>query len=408
MANPRKAAVGFIFITLLIDIMGWGLIIPVMPKLISELKGISINEASPYGAWLVSAYAITQFFFGPIIGNLSDKYGRRPVLLAALFAFSIDYLFMALAPTYGLLFVGRIIAGITGASVTTASAYIADISTKETRAKNFGMIGAAFGIGFMAGPALGGLLAGWGLRAPFYAAAVLCLLNAVYGYFVLPESLSVENRRHFHWKKINPLGGIQFLRRHPKIIGLATCYFLLYLGAQSVMANWSYFTMYQFGWKEKMVGISLGAVGLVVGLVQAGLTRVVNPRLGNEKSIYAGLILYIIGLVLFASATTTWMMMAFIIPYCMGGLAGPALQSTITTHVAPNEQGALQGSLSSLMSITTIFGPVIMNNLFEYFTTDKAPFHFAGMPFILGAVLILVALIVVRGVFVKEKRTGLL
>ncbi len=187
MASTRKAAVGFIFITLLIDIMGGGLIIPFMPMLISELKGIPVNEASPYGAWLISAYAITQFVFGPIIGNLSDKYGRRPVLLFSLFGFAIDYIFLALAPTYGLLFVGRIIAGITGASITTASAYIADISTKETRAKNFGMIGAAFGIGFMAGPALGGLLAGWGIRAPFYAAAALCLLNAVYGYFVLPE-----------------------------------------------------------------------------------------------------------------------------------------------------------------------------------------------------------------------------
>jgi len=404
MAPPRKAAVGFIFITLLIDIMGWGLIIPVMPNLISELKGIPVNEASPYGAWLVSAYAITQFVFGPIIGNLSDKYGRRPVLLFSLFGFAVDYLFMALVPTYALLFVGRIISGITGASITTASAYIADISTNETRAKNFGMIGVAFGIGFIAGPALGGLLAGWGIRAPFYAAAALCLLNAMYGYFVLPESLSKEHRREFHWKKINPFGGFRFLQKHPAIIGLAACYFLLYLGAQSVMANWSYFTMYQFGWGEKMVGISLAVVGLVVGLVQAGLTRVVNPRLGNEKSIYLGLSLYIIGLVLFGIANESWMMFAFTIPYCMGGLAGPALQSTLATHIPPNQQGALQGSLSSLMSLTTIIGPLIMNNLFEFFTTDKAPFHFAGMPFLLGAFFMLISLWIVYTVFKKEKR----
>lgn len=406
MVSPRKAAVGFIFITLLIDIMGLGLIIPVMPKLISELKGIPVNEASPYGAWLVSAYAITQFVFGPIVGNLSDKYGRRPVLLFSLFGFAIDYLFMALAPTYALLFVGRIISGITGASITTASAYIADISTHETRAKNFGMVGAAFGIGFIAGPALGGLLAGWGIKAPFYAAAALCLLNWLYGYFVLPESLSKEHRREFHWKKINPFGGFRFLQKHPAIIGLAACYFLLYLGAQSVMANWSYFTMYQFGWREKMVGISLGVVGLVVGLVQAGLTRVVNPRLGNEKSIYLGLSLYIIGLVLFGIANESWMMFAFTIPYCMGGLAGPALQSTLATHIPPNQQGALQGSLSSLMSLTTIIGPLIMNNLFEFFTTDKAPFHFAGMPFLLGAFFMMISLWIVYNVFQKEKRTA--
>ncbi|HUR66944.1 MAG TPA: TCR/Tet family MFS transporter [Chitinophagaceae bacterium] len=405
MKSSRKAAVGFIFVTLLIDIMGWGLIIPVMPTLISQLKGIPVNEASPYGAWLVSAYAITQFIFGPIIGNLSDKYGRRPVLLFSLFGFAIDYLFMALVPTYGLLFVGRIISGITGASITTASAYIADISTNENRAKNFGMIGAAFGIGFIAGPALGGLLAGWGVRAPFYAAAALCLLNALYGYFVLPESLSVENRRHFHWKKINPLGGFQFIRKHKAIIGLACCYFLLYLGAQSVMANWSYYTIYKFGWREKMVGISLAAVGLVVGVVQAGLTRVITPRLGNEKTIYLGMSFYITGLILFAIATESWMMFAFILPYCMGGLAGPALQSTLTAHIPRNEQGALQGALSSLMSLTTIIGPLIMNNLFEFFTTDKAPFHFPGMPFLLGAVFMLISLFIARHVLSKERKT---
>jgi MFS transporter, DHA1 family, tetracycline resistance protein len=406
MKSSRKAAVGFIFVTLLIDIMGWGLIIPVMPTLVSELKGIPVNEASPYGAWLVSAYAITQFVCGPIIGNLSDKYGRRPVLLFSLFGFAIDYLFMALAPTYALLFVGRIISGITGASITTASAYIADISTKETRAKNFGMIGAAFGIGFIAGPALGGLLAGWGVRAPFYAAAALCLINAIYGYFVLPESLSLENRRQFHWKKINPFGGLLFLKRYPAIIGLASCYFLLYLGAQSVMGNWSYFTIYQFGWSEGMVGLSLGVVGLLVGIVQAGLTRVITPRLGNEKTIYLGLSLYTIGLILFGIASEGWMIFAFLVPYCMGGLAGPALQSTLTAHIPPNEQGALQGSLSSLMSVTTIFGPLIMTNIFKFFTTDKAPFHFAGMPFMLGALFMLISLLIAYHVMSKERKTN--
>ena len=248
MATTRKAAVGFIFITLLIDVMGWGLIIPVMPKLIAELKGIPVNEASPYGAWLLSAYAITQFVFAPVIGNLSDKFGRRPVLLTSLLGFGIDYLFLALAPTYGWLFVGRIIAGITGASFTTASAYIADVSTAETRAKNFGMIGAAFGLGFIIGPALGGLLAGLGTRAPFYAAAILCLLNTLYGYFVLPESLSKENRRAFHWKRANPFGSLQFLRKHPTIAGLAISFFLIYLAAQSVQGNWSFFTIYRFHW----------------------------------------------------------------------------------------------------------------------------------------------------------------
>ncbi len=405
MAPPRKPAVGFIFITLLIDVMGWGLIIPVMPKLVSHLKGIPVNEASTYGAWLLFAYAATQFVCSPVIGNLSDRFGRRPVLLSSLAGFAIDYIFMALAPTYGWLFVGRIIAGITGASFTTGAAYIADVSTPETRTKNFGMIGAAFGLGFMLGPLIGGLIGNaWGPRAPFYAAAVLCFLNWLYGYFILPESLDKEHRRPFEWKKANPFGSLQFLRKAKSIGGLALCYFLIYLAAMAVQGNWNYFTMYRFHWTPDLVGYSLGAVGLMVGLVQAVLTRKINPRLGNEKSIYIGLLLYSLGLTLFAFATQSWMMFVFLIPYCLGGIAGPALQATMASHVARNEQGALQGVLTSLMSLTTIIGPLIMNNLFKYFTTSKAPFYFPGVSFLLGAVFMLLSLAVVFNVFKREKR----
>ena len=407
MATDRKAAVGFIFITLLIDVMGWGLIIPVMPKLISQLKNISVNEASAYGGILLSTYAITQFLFSPVIGNLSDKYGRRPVLLSSLLGFGIDYIILALAPTYGWLFLGRIIAGITGASFTTASAYIADVSTAETRAKNFGLIGAAFGLGFIIGPALGGLLAGWGVRAPFYAAAGLCLLNALYGYFVLPESLSKENRRPFDWKKANPFGSLQFLRKTPAISGLALCFFLIYLAAQAVQGNWSFFTIYRFHWTEGMVGASLAVVGLLVGGVQAGLTRIVNPKLGDEKSIYLGLFLYTFGLILFSFASATWMMFAVLVPYCLGGLANPSLQSTLAGHIPPNQQGELQGALTGLMSLTTIIGPLIMNNLFTFFTGPKAPFHFPGVSFLLGAVFMLCSLIIVWIVLSREKKLAM-
>src|SRR4029077_10873036 len=212
---------------------------------------------SSYGGWLLSAYAIMQFVCAPILGNLSDKYGRRPVLLLSLLGFGIDYLFLALAPSYGWLFVGRIIAGITGASFTTASAYIADISTNETRAKNFGLIGAAFGLGFIIGPAIGGLLTGWGIRAPFYAAAILTLLNWLYGYFVLPESLPLEHRRKFEWKNANPLGSLQNLKKYPAVAGLILALTLVYLGAHAVQSNWSYFTAYRFGWSPKTIGISL-------------------------------------------------------------------------------------------------------------------------------------------------------
>jgi DHA1 family tetracycline resistance protein-like MFS transporter len=403
MAQPKKAAIGFIFITLLIDVMGWGLIIPVMPKLIAQLKHIEINDASAYGAWLLFAYAFTQFLCAPLIGNLSDRFGRRPILLCSLLGFGIDYIFLALAPSYGWLFIGRIIAGFTGASFTTAAAYIADISTIETRAKNFGMIGAAFGLGFIIGPALGGLLAGLGIRAPFYAAAALCLLNFLYGYFVLPESLDKEHRRAFDWKKANPLGSLRFLRKAPTIAGLALCYFLIYLAAMAVQGNWNYFTMYRFHWTEKLVGISLAVVGLLVGVVQAGLTRVINPKLGNEKSIYVGLLLYTVGLILFAFATQGWMMFVFLVPYCLGGIAGPALQSTMAGHVKQNEQGALQGALTSLMSLTTIIGPLIMNNLFTYFTHKNAPFYFPGASFFLGALFMLGSTFISYLVFKKEK-----
>ena len=405
MHTSKKAAIGVIFITLLIDVMGWGLIIPVMADLIAQLKHIPVNQASTYGAILLSVFAVTQFLFAPVIGNLSDKYGRRPVLLLSLLGFGIDYIILALAPAYGWLFIGRVVAGITGASFTTATAYIADVSTDETsRAKNFGMIGAAFGLGFVLGPALGALLATWGIRAPFYAAAVLCLLNCLYGYFFLPESLSKENRRAFDWKRANPFGSLKFLTRHPEIGGLAISFFLIYLGAQSVQGNWNFFTIYRFNWSEKMVGISLAVVGVLVGAVQAGLTRVVNPRIGNEKSIYLGLSLYTLGLVLFAFATQSWMMFAFLIPYCLGGICGPSLQSVISGHVPANQQGELQGALTSLMSLTTIVGPLIMNSTFTYFTTDKAPFYFPGIHFLIGAVCMLFSIIITYKVLSREKK----
>lgn len=398
------AAVSFIFITLLIDIIGWGIIIPVVPKLLGDMIHGDASDASKYGGWLTSAYAITQFCFAPLIGNLSDKYGRRPVLLLSLFGFGMDYLLVAFAPNIYWLFSGRIIAGITGASFTTATAYIADISTPENRAKNFGMVGAAFGMGFIIGPVIGGLLGGFGPRVPFVAAAILCLLNWLYGYFVLPESLSKENRREFDWKRANPIGSLLLLKRYPALVGLVFSLILVYIAAHAVQSNWNFFTVYRFKWSEGMVGLSLGAVGLLVGLVQGGLIRWVNPRLGNEKSTYVGLSLYALGLLLFAFANAGWMMFVFLIPYCLGGIAGPALQSIITGHVPPTEQGELQGALTSLMSATSIVGPLIMTNLFYYFTHDKAPVHFPGAPFLLAAILMFGSAIIAYYVLSHEKK----
>ncbi len=402
MKTSRSPAMGFIFITVLIDVIGWGLIIPVMPHLIAGMKHIPVNQASKQGGLLLFVYALMQFVFAPILGNLSDKYGRRPVLLFSLFGFGIDYLFLGFAPTFGWLFVGRVISGITGASFTTASAYIADISTPENRAKNFGMIGAAFGLGFIIGPAIGGLLSSFGIRAPFYAAAILTLINWLYGYFVLPESLSKDHRRAFDWKRANPLGSLLHLKKYPAISGLIFSLTLVYLAAHAVQSNWSYFTIYRFNWTERMVGISLSVVGLLIALVQAGLVRIITPKIGNERSIYIGLGLYTLGLFLFAFATQSWMMFVFLIPYCLGGIAGPSLQSVMTGHVPPNEQGELQGALTSLISATSIIGPLMMTNLFAYFTSPKAPILFPGASFLAGAVLMLASTFLAFGSLKKD------
>jgi DHA1 family tetracycline resistance protein-like MFS transporter len=408
MQTSKKAAIGFIFVTLFIDTMGFGIIIPVLPNLIAHLKGIPVNVAGTYGGLLLTVFAITQFFCAPIIGNLSDRYGRRPILLLSLFGFGVDYIVLALAPSYGWLFIGRVIAGITGASFTTASAYIADLSTDATtRAKNFGMVGAAFGLGFIIGPSLGSLLAIWGLRAPFYGAAGLCLLNCLYGYFVLPESLSKENRRPFEWRRANPFGSLQFLLKHPEIGRLAFSFFLIYLAAQAVQTTWSYFTIYRFGWGPGMVGISLTVVGVLIAGVQAGLTRVIIPKIGNERSIYLGLCLYTLGMVLFAFATQGWMMFVFLVPYCLGGICGPSLQAVISKHVGADQQGELQGTLTSLMSLTTIIGPLIMNGTFSYFTSDKAPFYFPGIHFLIGAACMLMSVLITFNVLSRERRQAL-
>ena len=403
MPPKRKAALGFIFITLLIDVTGLGIIIPVLPKLIGELIHSDISMASRYGGWLTFAYAIMQFVFSPFLGNLSDKFGRRPILLISLFGFGADYLFLSFAPTIGWLFVGRLIAGITGASYTTGTAYIADISSPQNRAKNFGMVGAAFGLGFIFGPVVGGLLGQYGSRVPFLAAAGLTFLNFIYGYFVLPESLAVENRRSFNWKRANPFGAFRHLRKYPAVSALAVSYFLVYMAGQSVQSVWAFFGIERFGWSEKIIGISLGMVGLLVGLVQGVLIRYVNPRLGNRRSIYIGFGMYALGLVLFASATQGWMMFLFLIPYCLGGISGPALQSVITGHVPKNEQGELQGALTSLISLTSILSPVIMTTLFAHFTSKDNSIYFPGAPFALGALLMVSAGIMAYRVLNKEK-----
>jgi DHA1 family tetracycline resistance protein-like MFS transporter len=386
----------------LLDVIGLGLIIPVFPQLIEELIQGNISEASQWAGLLTFAYAIMQFICAPIIGNLSDKYGRRPVLLFSLLGFGIDYIFLSLAPTIWWLFLGRLIAGLFGASFTTATAYIADISTSENRSKNFGMIGAAFGLGFIIGPGLGGLLGEFGPRVPFMAAAVLTLLNLIYGYFVLPESLAKEHRRPFEWKRANPMGSLLQLKKYKGVGGLIVSLIFLYIASHAVQSTWTFFNIEKFQWSNTLMGISLTVIGLLIAIVQGGLIRYINPKLGDERSIYVGLGLYSLGLFLFSFATDGWMMFIFLIPYCLGGIAGPAIQSIISGNVPKNEQGELQGALTSLMSATSIVGPLLMTNLFAWFTRPEGDIKFAGAPFFAGAILMLISAVVAMRSMKKE------
>jgi len=387
--TQRAPAIGFIFITLLIDVIGFGIIIPVMPNLIQSMTGGTVSDAAQTGGWLLTAYAITQFICAPIVGGLSDRFGRRPVLLAALAGFTVDYLFLAYAPTIGWLFLGRVIAGIMGASFTTAGAYIADISTNENRAQNFGMMGATFGLGFIIGPLIGGVLGELGTRVPFLVTAGLTALNFLYGLLVLPESLKPENRRHFDWRRANPLGTMISVMRYKGVAGLFAALSLLSVAAHAVQSNWAYYTIEKFHWTPTLIGISLAVVGFVFAGVQGGLIRVLIPRLGPKRAAYLGLLLYSAGFLLYAFATQSWMMFAITVVYCLGGIAGPAVQSIISAEVPRNAQGELQAAFTGLMSICSVFGPLLMNGIFAYFVSQRAPVYFPGAAMLLGGVMTL-------------------
>ncbi|MFT6202598.1 MAG: DHA1 family tetracycline resistance protein-like MFS transporter [Spirosomataceae bacterium] len=401
MKKPRSAALIFIFITVLIDVIGIGIIIPIIPVLIQELTGGTISESSSYAALLVLAYSSMQFLFSPIIGGLSDQFGRRPVLLISLFGFGVDYIFLALAPTIGWLFVGRIISGITGASFSTAGAYIADVSPPEKRAQNFGLLGAAFGLGFIIGPTLGGLLGEYGSRIPFFVSAGLSLLNWLYGYFVLPESLKPENRRKFDIKRANPVGSLLALKKYPMIIALVASLFLVTVGSFAVQGTWTFYTMEKFSWSEWQVGLSLGFVGLMVAIVQGGLIRVIIPKLGQERALFFGLIITSFGLMAFGLASSPWMMYVIMVPFALGGLAGPAFQGIISSQVSDKEQGELQGALTSLNSVAAIIGQPLMLWLFRSFTAQDTTYYFPGAPFILGSVLTVISIFLTMRVLKK-------
>ncbi|MCB1227905.1 MAG: TCR/Tet family MFS transporter [Verrucomicrobiales bacterium] len=397
----RKPAVVFIFITLVLDVLGIGLIVPILPKLIEEFEGGSVERAAQVYGLLTAVYALAQFVFAPVLGSLSDRWGRRPVILLSLFGSGVDYLFLAMAPSLPWFFVGRLISGITGANFSAATAYIADVTPPEKRAASFGLVGAAFGLGFILGPAIGGMLGHYGLRVPFYAAAGLTLVNWLYGAWVLPESLKVENRRPFSWRRANPLGALMALKRYPMVFRLAGVWFLLSLAHQVYPATWVLYATYRFDWTVRETGLSLALVGVTSALVQGGLTRVIIPRMGERRAVVFGIAVGVVEHVLFGSVTVGWMIYLIILGGCLAGLATPAAQGLISNTVRADEQGAVQGSLNSLVSIAGVIGPLVMSSLFGYFISDRAPVHLPGVAFYLAALLDAVALIWVIRAFKK-------
>ena len=400
----RRAALTFIFVTVMVDMLAFGIIIPVLPHLIVQLIGGSIAEAAVWSGAFGALFMLMQFVFSPVQGVLSDRYGRRTVILISSFGLGIDFVLMALAPSLWLLFVGRAISGVCAASFSTANAYIADITPKEKRAAAFGTLGAAFGIGFIIGPALGGFLGHLSIRLPFWIAGVLSLINFAYGLFVLPESLPKEKRSaRFDWRHANPLGALVLLRRYPQVFGLAAVFFLINLAQFSLNSTYVLYTDYRYGWGPQAVGYTLALVGLCSGLVQAVLVRRLMPTFGERRLIIGGLLLCIVGYLFFGLAPVAWIFLAGIPFLCLGGLAGPPAQAMMTQQVDPHEQGRLQGALTSLASLAGIFGPALFANIFALFISDHAPVHLPGAAFILSAVLLLVSAVIAANITRRNK-----
>ena len=397
--QPRRErlALYFLLVTVLLDSIGFGIMMPVVPKLIMELTGEGLGAAARYSGYLMLLFGIINFVSMPILGNLSDRFGRRPVLLFSLLALGGNTLLMGLSTSLVWLFVGRAFSGAASATFGTANAYIADISPPERRAQNFGMTGAAFGLGFILGPAIGGLLGEVGTRVPFFVAAGMSLANFIYGYFVVPESLAVEHRRPFDWKRANPLGAIGALRQYPVVRGLILIVVLYQLGFQVLPSVWNFFTMYQFHWSPSEVGYSLAFSGVMMIVVQVFLVRALIPLLGEYRSAVLGLSLCTCGHFIYAFAQVSWAVYAGMVVASLSGLVSPSLNAIMSRQVGPKGQGELQGAMGSLMSLTGIVGPLLLTQLFGYFTSAAAPLHFAGAPFFASGTFMLIALMLLFG-----------
>ena len=401
-----KNAIIFIFITILINMIGFGVIMPVMPDLIMEITGEGVAEAARWGGKLSFAYALMQFFMSPVMGALSDRFGRRPVILGSLCAYSLDFLLMALAPTMALLLLARVLAGAFGATFSTANAYIADISPPEKRAANFGLMGAAFGLGFIIGPALGGLIGEhFGARAPFFAVAALGALNLTYGFFFLPETLKPENRRRFDLRRANALGNFREFQKYPIILPVAFVILLAELARWVYPSVWAYYGQEKFDWSPAAIGFSLMAVGLSAAIVQGGLTRVVIPKIGERAASILGMGVAVVAFAGFAFATQPWMIYALIGFSAIAGLAQPALQGIMSRTVPANAQGELQGAIASVQGLAMMAGPVMMTQTFARFSEPGADPYFPGAPFLLAAALTALAFCFLFNAFSRIKRS---
>ncbi|HUB85515.1 MAG TPA: TCR/Tet family MFS transporter [Rhizomicrobium sp.] len=388
-----RFALVFIFLTMFIDTVGLGIIIPVAPKIIAQLTGLGMSGAARWGGWLQTAFAAMLFLFSPLIGNLSDRFGRKPILIISLLALGVDYFITGIAPTIWWLFIGRILSGVAGAAYTTANAFIADVSPPEKRAANFGLTGAAFGIGFVVGPAIGGLLGQYGLRLPFFAAAGLAVANALFGLIVMKESLPPEKRRKFELWRANPVGSLIALKRYPGVIAFVGIMVLMRIAHDANPVIWSYYVYLKFHWTTAQLGYAMAFLGIVMAFVFGFLTRIAIPKLGEHRAAYIGLFAGAIGFCGYGLATQGWQMYPWMLVWSLMGLAMPAINGIISQHVPATEQGELQGALSSVGGITSVVAPVILTTVFAYFTGPRAPVYFPGAAFVAAGLLLALAAI---------------
>jgi DHA1 family tetracycline resistance protein-like MFS transporter len=387
--TSSRAALTFVLLSVFIDSLGFGIIIPSLPGVIMKLTGEPVSTAADWSGYLMAVYALLQFFMAPVFGNLSDRFGRRPILLGSLFAFGVDFLLTGLATSMTWLFLGRAFAGVFGASFATAGAYIGDISDDTNRAKNFGLIGAAWGSGFTLGPVIGGFVAEtFDVRAPFFVAAALALANVAFGYFALPESLPVERRRKFEWARANPFGAFKSLTHLPMVAGLLFAVLLYQIAHDSLPAVWMFYTQHKFGWGPSETGWSLTFVGVMTVIVMGGLTGYVVPRLGERRAIVFGFLLMTFGFLGYALAPQGWMIYPAIVLGSLGGIANPAMQSVMSRQAGPSSQGELQGAVASLASIAAIISPIFMTQLFSHFSVPEAPVQLPGAPYLVASALV--------------------